>query len=111
MNPIPRFLSVEDILFLHALAMEDQGGDPTWRYSRDGRAYAFHMCKNHPFVDGNKRAGTAAMIAFLTDNGWSFEASADEAESEILRLASGGIEKKNSPVGQENIYTKSRKWN
>jgi prophage maintenance system killer protein len=36
-------------------------------------AYAFHICKNHPFVDGNKRAGFAAMLAFLTDNGWRFE--------------------------------------
>jgi death-on-curing protein len=30
-NPIPRFLSVEDVLRLHAIAIEDQGGDPTLR--------------------------------------------------------------------------------
>lgn len=56
-------------------------------------AYAFHICKNHPFADGNKRAGTAAMIAFLSDNGWSFDATADEAEPVILSLASGHLSK------------------
>src|SRR5437667_7600974 len=56
-------------------------------------AYAFHICQNHPFVDGNKRAGTAAMIAFLSDNGWSFDPTADEAEPVILRLAGGTLDK------------------
>jgi len=56
-------------------------------------AYAFHICKNHPFVDGNKRAATAAMIAFLSDNGWSFDATADEAEPAILQLAVGSMDK------------------
>jgi len=48
---------------------------------------------NHPFVDGNKRAGTAAMIAFLSDNGWSFDATADDAEPIILQLAAGTLDK------------------
>jgi len=56
-------------------------------------AYAFHICKNHPFIDGNKRGGTAAMIAFLSDNGWSFDATADEAEPAILSLAAGSLDK------------------
>lgn len=32
-------------------------------------AYAFHIAKNHPFVDGNKRAGLAAALIFLVMNG------------------------------------------
>ena len=56
-------------------------------------AYAFHICMNHPFADGNKRAATAAMIAFLSDNGWSFDATADEAEPVILQLAAGAMDK------------------
>jgi len=56
-------------------------------------AYAFHICMNHPFIDGNKRAGTAAMIAFLSDNGWSFDATPDEAEPVILQLAAGHLDK------------------
>lgn len=56
-------------------------------------AYAFHICSNHPFVDGNKRAATAAMIAFLSDNDWSFEAISEEAEANILQLAAGSLDK------------------
>lgn len=117
MNPPPRFLSVDDVLTLHAIAIEDQGGDPSVRdrgllesaiampaqqfgqqYLHEdiqamAAAYAFHICSNHPFVDGNKRAATAAMIAFLSDNGWSFDATSDDAEANILRLASGSLNK------------------
>jgi len=32
-------------------------------------AYLFHIVKNHPFIDGNKRAGTAAALVFLDLNG------------------------------------------
>lgn len=117
MNFVPRFLSVDDVLILHTIAIEDQGGDPTVRdrallesavatpkQQFDGQflhedipsmaaAYAFHICKNHPFMDGNKRAAVAAMIIFLSDNGWEFHATADEAEPVILQLASGELDK------------------
>jgi death-on-curing protein len=113
MNPPPRFLSVDDVLILHDIAIENQGGDSSIRdqtllesaiampsqqfggkYLHEdipamAAAYAFHICMNHAFVDGNKRAGAAAMIAFLSDNGWSFDATADEAEFAILQMASG----------------------
>jgi hypothetical protein len=56
-------------------------------------AYAFHICKNHPFVDGNKRAATAAMIAFPSDNGWAFDAPSDEAEPTVRQLAAGTLDK------------------
>jgi death-on-curing protein len=32
-------------------------------------AYAFHICQNHPFVDGNKRTALAAALVFLALNG------------------------------------------
>src|SRR5262249_16339556 len=54
-------------------------------------AYAFHICKNHPFVDGNKRAGFGSMLAFLADNAWAFDAPLDEAEQTVLALASGTV--------------------
>lgn len=56
-------------------------------------AYTFHICQNHPFIDGNKRAGTAAMIAFLSDNGWMFCPTVDEAEPVIVQLAAGSLDK------------------
>lgn len=32
-------------------------------------AYLFHLVKNHPFIDGNKRVGSAAALIFLSGNG------------------------------------------
>lgn len=32
-------------------------------------AYAFHLCQNHPFVDGNKRVALASALVFLDLNG------------------------------------------
>lgn len=48
---------------------------------------------NHPFVDGNKRVGHAAMEIFLALNGLEISASVDEQERIILRLASGELER------------------
>lgn len=113
----PRFLTLDRVLRIHAYTIADQGGEPTLRdrgmlesamampsQRFDGEylhpdipsmaaAYAFHICRNHPFMDGNKRAATAAMILFLSDNGWSFDATADEAEPVIFQLAAGTLEK------------------
>jgi death-on-curing protein len=50
-------------------------------------ALCFFLVKNHPFVDGNKRIGHAAMETFLILNGFEIEASADEQEKIILNLA------------------------
>ena len=47
-------------------------------------AYLFHIVKNHPFIDGNKRTGTAAALVFLELNG--IEVDADDAEFEKLVL-------------------------
>jgi death-on-curing protein len=52
-------------------------------------ALAFSLIKNHPFVDGNKRVGHAAMATFLFLNGWELEAPIVEAERVILDVASG----------------------
>ena len=46
---------------------------------------------NHPFVDGNKRAGHAAMETFLVLNDWELDATTDDAERTILSLAAGTL--------------------
>jgi death on curing protein len=51
----------------------------------------FALVKNHPFVDGNKRIGHAAMEKFLEINGYKFVADTDEQEATILALASGNL--------------------
>jgi death-on-curing protein len=52
-------------------------------------ALGFSLIMNHPFVDGNKRIGHAAMDAFLMLNGFEIRASVDDAEAEILAVAAG----------------------
>ena len=32
-------------------------------------AYLFYLCRNHPFVDGNKRTALATCLVFLSENG------------------------------------------
>jgi death-on-curing protein len=54
-------------------------------------AYAFGIAKNHPFVDGNKRAAFASMIVFLGLNGIDFLVAAEQATAIIMALAAGEI--------------------
>lgn len=52
-------------------------------------ALAFFIIQNHPFMDGNKRCGHAAMETFLVLKGKEIEAPVDEVEKIILAMASG----------------------
>jgi death-on-curing protein len=52
-------------------------------------AYRFHIVQNHPFVDGNKRAGAAAAIVFLEINDVEIENDEDGLVELTLRVASG----------------------
>jgi death-on-curing protein len=54
-------------------------------------AYAFGIVKNHPFVDGNKRAGFVAAYTFLGINGFDFTAPEAEAVLFTRGLAAGDI--------------------
>jgi death-on-curing protein len=54
-------------------------------------ALAFSFIKNHPFVDGNKRIGFAAMDAFLRLNRFKIVATAVEIEQTIVGVADGSI--------------------
>jgi death on curing protein len=54
-------------------------------------ALAFSLVMNHPFVDGNKRAGHAAMEVFLVLNGYELSAATDEQERIVLGLAAGTV--------------------
>lgn len=54
-------------------------------------ALGFALIRNHPFLDGNKRAGHAALETFLVLNGFEIEAPVDEQERVILQVASGEV--------------------
>jgi len=58
-------------------------------------ALCFSLVMNHPFVDGNKRVGHAAMETFLLLNGYEITSSVDEQERVMLELASGKISRIN----------------
>lgn len=57
-----------------------------------GAAYAHGICRNHPFVDGNKRTAFVALELFLSLNGVDLTASDADAVVTMLRLAAGEID-------------------
>jgi len=54
-------------------------------------ALGFSLIQGHPFIDGNKRIGHAAMEVFLVLNGFEIVASTDEQEATILAVAAGSL--------------------
>ena len=56
-------------------------------------AYGFHVCHNHPFIDGNKRVAFVLTDVFLQKNGWEIHATEEEAYSMMMSLASGKLSK------------------
>lgn len=57
-------------------------------------AYGYHICKNHAFLDGNKRTAVATMMVFLEINGYRLHASKDQIIAMILSVASNETDKK-----------------
>jgi death-on-curing protein len=55
-------------------------------------AYAFGIARNHPFVDGNKRAAFGAMIVFLGLNEIDLDVPPEDATAIILEVAAGEID-------------------
>ena len=60
-------------------------------------AYGFHVCKNHPFVDGNKRVAFVLMDIFLQKNGWEIISPEEEGYRMMMDLASGKLRKAQLP--------------
>jgi len=57
-------------------------------------SYGFSLVKNHPFIDGNKRAGFIVAVLFLELNGYCFQASEADAAVRTLALAAGEMSEK-----------------
>jgi death-on-curing protein len=116
MQPVA-YLSVEIVLEIHRRVIEEFGGEPGLRdrgmlesavalpqstfggkelhagLVEKAAAYHFHLCANHPFVDGNKRVAVAAAELFLLINGRELTASDDELEDLTLGVAGGRLSK------------------
>ena len=108
-----RYLSLGEVVRLHQLIIEQSGGatgirdlglldsalaQPKATFEGcdlhvtvldKAAALCASLVQNHPFVDGNKRVGHAAMATFLLLNGLDIVATTDEQERLILDLASG----------------------
>ncbi len=65
--------------------------EPASDLARLAAAYGFGIVRNHPFNDGNKRAGFLAIGLFLACNGKALTADPVEAIAVILRLAEGKL--------------------
>ena len=114
MSTGPIWLNRAIVEALHADQIMEHGGSPgirdegmldsaiarpqqKWHYepSTDlaalSAAYAFGIAKNHPFVDGNKRAALVSAYTFLAVNDFELEAPEPEAVTMILGLADGSV--------------------
>ncbi|HEX5138379.1 MAG TPA: type II toxin-antitoxin system death-on-curing family toxin [Planctomycetota bacterium] len=113
----PTFLALEHVLAIHRRSIREFGGDSAVRdqgllesaiampaaqfggsFLHDGvpamaAAYLFHLCRNHPFVDGNKRTALASAEVFLFLNGMRLRATNDEVEALTLGVAASRISK------------------
>ncbi len=56
-------------------------------------AYAFHICQNHPFIDGNKRTALASALVFLALNGVELADPGGKLYQAMISLASGSLNK------------------
>jgi death on curing protein len=107
------FLTLDEVLAIHAHLIDRYGGrsgirDPALLESalampraafaghelhatlhEQAAAYLFHLVKNHPFVDGNKRAGLAVALVFLRLNGVTVRATDDELVALVLDVITG----------------------
>jgi death-on-curing protein len=56
-------------------------------------AYAFHICQNHPFIDGNKRVALASSLVFLDINQYVFNCQEETLYNEMMGVAKGELKK------------------
>jgi len=69
------------------------GGSPYQDIAEVAAAYLFYLCKNHPFIDGNKRAALGACIVFLRLNGIEPELDGPAWEELTLAVASSEVDR------------------
>lgn len=117
-----RFITKKQVVILHKILIEQYGGshgirdegllDSALEMPRSGfgseyfhksifdkaSAYLFHLVKNHPFIDGNKRIGFACADTFLIANGYSLK---KENQKEIYDLVMSVAS--NNFITKENI--------
>ncbi len=71
-------------------------------------AYLFYLCRNHPFVDGNKRTALATCLVFLSENGLLPEETldADAWEQLTLDVAASHLDREETTVRLRKLLRK-----
>lgn len=105
----PRWIDPRALVLLHAEALAEHGGLSGLRDAaglesalarqyetkadipRLAAAYAYGIIQNHPFNDGNKRAGFIAAVLFLELNGFAFNGDDRETIQVIFALTAGEL--------------------
>ena len=70
-------------------------------------AYLFYLCRNHPFIDGNKRAALGACIVFLRLNGIEPRTDGPEWEELTLAVASSALDRAETTARLRKLLPKS----
>lgn len=84
-------------LLLSAVAMPQAGFGDEYAHAdlfEMAAAYLFHIVKNHPFVDGNKRTGAVAARVFLMLNGHDVDMAEEAVYDLVIATAEGRATKK-----------------
>jgi death on curing protein len=73
-------------------------------------AYLFYLCRNHPFIDGNKRTALATYLVFLSENGLlpDEELDADGWEQLTLDVAASRLDREQATVRLRKLLSKSK---
>jgi len=70
-------------------------------------AYSYHICQNHPFIDGNKRVALASSLVFLDINGYEFNCNEEILYNEIMNVAKGETKKEELIIFYEKYSFKN----
>ena len=93
---------VRDSALLESVVAAPQasfGGKSPYRdLAEVAAAYLYYLCRNHPFIDGNKRAALGACIVFLRLNGIEPRPDGPEWEELVLAIAAGSLDREQSTI-------------
>jgi death-on-curing protein len=73
-------------------------------------AYAFHICQNHPFVDGNKRTALATALVFLSLSGIELYDPNEELYELMMKVADGKALKPEIATKFRALMIKKKRW-
>ncbi len=104
---------IRDIdLLSSALAMPESSFEGKYLHKdiyQQAAAYAFHICQNHPFIDGNKRTALATALVFLDINGIEIDDPNEELYEIMMKTANGKFRKDDIAVAFRKLHVKAKK--